>query len=79
MKDYKKREKIIQYIKYNPYLVCIDTTTGESHLELEFCFKDIYQLNNTMTDLVLKFPNSIKNYKNQSDFEFIKVKWYPSK
>ena len=38
LKEFNSRNKIIDYIIQNPHLICIDTSTGESHLELEFHF-----------------------------------------
>jgi DNA-binding Lrp family transcriptional regulator len=62
LKEFNMRNKIIDYIIQNPHLICIDTTTGESHLELEFHFQNIEDLHRTMHDIQEKFPNAIRNY-----------------
>ena len=63
LRDYKQRNKIINYIKNNPHLVAIDETTGVSHLELEFHLKSLNQLHDIMNDLNVKFPFALRNYK----------------
>ena len=66
LKEFNLRNKIIDYIIQNPHLICIDTTTGESHLELEFHFPSIEHLHSTMQDIQEKFPNAIRNYYHVS-------------
>ncbi len=63
LRDYKKTEKIIEYIKNNKHLSSIDKVLGYDDLELQFFFKDTSQLHQTMEDLSAKFPNAIKYYK----------------
>ena len=63
MKRYGLRNKIINYIKYNPHLTWVDTTVGESHLELEFQLKNVSQLYQIMQDILKKFPDHIRNYE----------------
>ena len=62
LKEFNMRNKIIDYIIQNPHLICIDTSTGESHLELEFHFPNIDHLHKTLQDIQEKFPNAIRNY-----------------
>ena len=62
LREYKKRSKIIEYIKTNPYLLCVMTTTGLSHLELEFHLENMNLIYEIMKDIKDKFPNAIKNY-----------------
>ena len=63
LRDYKKTEKIIEYIKNNKHLAAIDKVLGYDDLELQFFFKDTSKLHQTMEDLSAKFPNAIKYYK----------------
>jgi DNA-binding Lrp family transcriptional regulator len=62
LKEFNSRKKIIDYIIQNPHLICIDTSTGESHLELEFHYPNIDHLHKTLQDIQEKFPNAIRNY-----------------
>jgi DNA-binding Lrp family transcriptional regulator len=77
LKEYNKRDIIINYIKYNPYLNAIDTTTGESHLELELFIPDINKINEIMADLQTKFPNVVKNYTMVTAIKYHKLSWFP--
>jgi Lrp/AsnC family transcriptional regulator for asnA, asnC and gidA len=62
LEDQSKKMDVIQYIKHNPNIIAIDTTTGYSDVELEFHVKDIYILGEIMDNLTQKFQNIIKNY-----------------
>ena len=62
LEDQSKKMDVIQYIKHNPNIIAIDTTTGYSDVELEFHVKDIYILGEIMDNLIQKFQNIIKNY-----------------
>jgi len=77
LKEFKHRSEIINYVKFNPNLVCIDTTTGETHLELEFHLENIGQLYQIMQDLIKKFPNVIRNYKSVSLVKRHKYRYMP--
>lgn len=60
--DYKKRLKIINYIKNNKNLVFICKSAGVSNLELGFHLLSIDHLFDIINDLKIKFPKAIKNY-----------------
>lgn len=62
LKEFSFRKQIIEYICKNPNLICIDETTGESHLELEFHLQSVDELNTIIQDISEKFPNAIRNY-----------------
>lgn len=62
-KDYKKTDKIIEYLKNNKHLMAVDKVLGYDDLELQFYFSDTSQLHKTMEDLSAKFPNAIRFYK----------------
>lgn len=63
LKDYSQRNKIINYIRNNPYLYSIDVTTGVSHLELEFNVKNLEHLNSIMGKINDNFPGAMRNYQ----------------
>jgi Lrp/AsnC family leucine-responsive transcriptional regulator len=77
LKEFKLRNQIINYIKMNPYLTCIDTTTGESHLELEFHLKTLGQLHEIMRDLINYFPKAVRNYRYVSVIKMHKFLFMP--
>lgn len=62
LKDFKSRRPILEYVSSNPHLICIDETTGESHLELEFHLKSVDDLNKIVQDISAKFPQAIRKY-----------------
>ena len=63
LKDHKKSQPILKYLKNNPYFIAIDKTLGYVDLELEFILKNTDQIHQIMKDLATKFPGSIRNYK----------------
>ena len=63
LKKYNKMPQIINYVKNNPYFVCIDKTLGYVDLEMEFYLKNVHELHEIMEDIALKFPDTIRNYK----------------
>lgn len=77
LREYKQRKKIIDYIKYNPYMTCINSTTGLSDLELEFYLEDLPHIKHIMQDLTEKFPNAVRNYKYFSIQKLRKLVWMP--
>jgi DNA-binding Lrp family transcriptional regulator len=74
---YNKRKEIINYIKYNPNLINIDTNSGESDIELQFVLKDIFQLHDIMNDLINQFPNVIKDYDIITEVKLHKYIFFP--
>lgn len=77
LREYRLRQQILSYISQHPNLVCIDTTTGESHLELEFHLISIDSLHRILQDVSEKFPNAIKNYQYCSVKEVHKWLYLP--
>lgn len=66
LKEFSLRKPILEYLYHNPNLICIDTTTGESHLELQFHLTNIDELHSIIQDVSTKFPNAIRNYYHVS-------------
>ncbi len=77
LNKYEERSKIINYLKCNPYIVCIMTSFGYSHLELELNVENMYQFHHIMQDLIDKFPEVISNYRYFSILESHKLCWMP--
>ena len=63
LKDSKKMQQIIDYIKINPYFFCLLVSLGYVDMELLFILNNVNQLHQIMGDLSSKFPNTIRNYK----------------
>lgn len=79
LNNYSDRFKIIEYVKYHPNLTWIDTTVGESHIELEFQLENIKKLHYIMEDLINKFPNLINKYKYVLLIKIHKYLYLPDK
>jgi DNA-binding Lrp family transcriptional regulator len=62
LREFNLRAKIIRFISSNPHLINIDTTTGESHLELEFHVKNTNHLHEIIQEISEHFPEAIRNY-----------------
>jgi Lrp/AsnC family transcriptional regulator for asnA, asnC and gidA len=67
LKDYNKKNKIIEYVKKYPNLVNVNQTIGVNN-DLDFLFglNNITQLHEIIKNLSAKFPDSIKNFKYYS-------------
>jgi len=77
LKNHSQRINIINYIKQNPYLMYISTSTGLCDLEFEFIVKSQKELIDIIEDINLKYPNSIKNYSVYGDFKDYKETFLP--
>jgi len=74
LKKLAKRYQIIDYIRHNPNLYCIEKTIGHAaDLELEFYLKNVEQLHQMMDDISMKFPDCIKNFNYFSYMEIHKA------
>jgi len=63
LKDHKKLQSILEYLKDNPHFVAINKALGYVDLELEFILKNTNEIHQIMGDIAIKFPGSIRNYK----------------
>ncbi len=77
LRKYKQRSSIIKYLRFNPYLLHIGTSSGVSDLELEFYVKKVDQLYDILNNLIVKFPNIIKNYKYFNILKVFKINYMP--
>jgi DNA-binding Lrp family transcriptional regulator len=62
-KRYKEIYKLIEYVKRNPFLFCIENNIGISDISLQFYLKDSNQLHEILEDISIKIPDSIKSIK----------------
>ena len=79
LRDHRKRNEIINYLKSNPHLIHIGTSAGVSDVEVEFVVKRIDEVFTIMTDIVKRFPNVIRNYKHFIIKNVHKLNYMPSK
>jgi len=77
LENYNLRNKIIDYVKFNPNLVFIDTYSGGADLELEFHLENMNQLYPVMQNIVEKFPNSIRYYRQLNIEKYHKFLYLP--
>jgi Lrp/AsnC family leucine-responsive transcriptional regulator len=76
--DYKRKNEIISYIKYCPFLIFVDKSTGIADIELEFYVKDFQHLFEIINKLIDMFPESIKKYQYFYIQEIYKLQYLPS-
>jgi Lrp/AsnC family leucine-responsive transcriptional regulator len=79
LKDYNKLPYIIDYVDKDPNLDEIILSVGYADIELIYILKNTNQLHETMKDLSIKFPDTIKNYIYFSAIKTYKWTWMPEK
>lgn len=62
LKEYKRRQQIINYITSNPNLMDNDETVGYADIQVAFYLTSDKELQPIIDDIASKFPNVIKNY-----------------
>ena len=77
LKEHSKRNQIINHLKYNPHLVCLNTSAGYSDIELEFIVENLDELIKIIEEVSSKFPNSIRNYTTWKTLKVYKERWLP--
>jgi hypothetical protein len=76
---YNERNQIIKYIKKDPHLIMIDKSIGYYDLELNFWLKNLNHFHQIMDNMIVKFPDSIKNYIYVHDVNMYKMLYLPEK
>jgi len=76
-KKYDQIDEVMKYIVANPHLYYITKTVGHADLEPSFRVKSIEQLHEIMKDIILRFPNAIKNYKYFYITQYHKLHYMP--
>lgn len=62
LNNYQKRKTIIDYITMNPHVAYHAKSAGIADIELGIFVENQEQIHQIMEDLIVKFPNIIKNY-----------------
>ena len=79
LKEYDKIDQLISYVKNNPNLIYLDQSAGFADLELEFHYKTLQEMHETIKDLIIKFPGAIKNYNFFNYTKLNKTLYMPKK
>lgn len=77
LKDYKRVNDIIKYIKFCPNLVYLNKTVGYADIEIELHYKNLTELEIFMNDLKTKFKGLIKNHTYFVIDPFLKIQYMP--
>ena len=77
LKDHKKRNSIIEYLKKRPSFIVLNVAMGWSDIEPEFVLKNVDELTEEMENINSKFPNVIKNYNFWNVSKIHKFRWLP--
>jgi Lrp/AsnC family leucine-responsive transcriptional regulator len=78
LKDYSKKQNIIEYIKHQPYVDCIvDSQMGWTDLQIEVFCKNIDNLLQIMEEIDKKFTGAIRKQEYWITTERHKERWLP--
>jgi len=77
LKEYKLKNNIIDYLKYNPYLFCMNIAIGWADLQPEFVVQNIESVNQILEDMNSKFPQSIRKSTFWIMTKVHKERWLP--
>jgi DNA-binding Lrp family transcriptional regulator len=73
LRDYSKKNKIINYMRENPYLIRrFKFLNLDLDLHFALLLKDLQQLRDIIEDMSTEFPNSINDYHFYSTFKVYK-------
>jgi DNA-binding Lrp family transcriptional regulator len=75
--NYKKKNQIVNYLKRNRYVGSLGKSAGYCDLELDLVIENEEQLHNIMEEIIVKFPNTIKNYDYFFQSEVHKMQFIP--
>ena len=77
LKQYSKRKELIDYVKKNPYMFCLNTAVGWCDLEFEFMVENVDKLIQILEDIDQKFPNTIRKQDYWLTKTVHKERWLP--
>ena len=77
LKNYDKIQTIIDYVRYNPFLVSFHEVIDHCDLSLNFHANNFNELHKIIKDIYMKFPNDIKNHMTFSFPEIYKSNYLP--
>ena len=62
LKKYQQRKAIINYVRHNPHMFCMNVAVGWCDLGFEFAVENIDKLMEIMEDIDSKFPSAIRKH-----------------
>ena len=77
LKKYRQKKAVINYIKQNPYLFCMNVAVGWSDLSFEFAIENIDRLIQIMEDIDSKFPGAIRKHDFWLSKKVHRERWLP--
>jgi Lrp/AsnC family leucine-responsive transcriptional regulator len=77
LKEVSKRKKILDILKYNPYVNFINISAGYADLEMEVVIEDTDTLVNFIEEVSSQFPGAFRKYIYFRDKKFYKIKSLP--
>ena len=73
MRDYSKKNLIVNYLRKNPYLIrSFKFLNLDMDLHFTFLLHNMEQLRNIIEDITTKFPDSINDYHFYSTYKVYK-------
>jgi hypothetical protein len=77
LKEYRKRQNIIEYLDKKGCLECLNVATGWSDIEPEIVVENMDTLIKLMEEINNKFPNVIRKLDYWIMTEVHKERWLP--
>jgi Lrp/AsnC family leucine-responsive transcriptional regulator len=77
LKEHKKKQEIIHYLRNTPFLECLNVAVGWSDIEPELIVENVQKLQEIMENVNQKFPNAIKKQNFTITEKVHKERWLP--
>lgn len=77
LKEYKQRKAIINYVKSNLHMFCMNVTVGWADLGFEFAIENLDKLIKIMEDIDSKFPGAIRKHDFWLSKKVHRERWLP--
>ena len=77
LKKYKLKKVIIDYVKNNPHLFCMNVAVGWGDLGFEFAIENLDKLIQIMEDIDSKFPGAIRKHDFWLSKKVHRERWLP--
>jgi Lrp/AsnC family transcriptional regulator for asnA, asnC and gidA len=77
LKEHKKRDAIVDFMKTKSYLQCLNVAIGWADIEPEFVIKDISEIDEIINEINSKFPNSVRKHSFWIAEKVHRERWLP--
>ena len=77
LRDHHQKNSIIKYLEDKPFFEGLNLAIGWADIEPEFIVKNVNELNQILTEIDLKFPNTIKKQNYWIIEKYYKERWLP--